>query len=106
MTTMVFLIPAALKDAGNAMAEAMGWGAPVFVQPLSPTGAEPETHWGFPARVSHEFQALWANPPPDAAALVAQIVTDTAEGIDTGAHWHTSIAAHKLMVVALPDDVL
>lgn len=103
MTTMVFLIPAALRDAGNAMAEAMGWGAPVFVQPLSPTGAVPPTHWGFPARVSPEFQAIWANPPSEAAALVAQIVTDTAEGVDTGAHWHAAIVARGLQAVAVED---
>lgn len=46
MTTMVFMIPAALRDAGNAMAGTMGWGAPVLVQPLSPSDDKPTTHWG------------------------------------------------------------
>jgi hypothetical protein len=105
MTTMIFIIPAAMRDAGNAMAEAMGWGGPVFVVPVSPTGAEPPTHWGFPAIVSQEFLALLANPPPDAAALVAQIDTDTAEGIDTGAHWQAAIAARGLVPVQSVGDL-
>lgn len=46
---------------------------------------------------------LSANPPPEAAALVAQIVTDTAEGIDTGAHWQAAIAARGLKGVLLGD---
>ena len=103
MTTMVFLIPAALRDAGNAMAEAMGWGGPVFVQPLSPSGDQPPTHWGFPAQVGASFLSLWANPPPEAAALVAQIETDTREGGDTATHWREVIAARGL-VVALPAE--
>lgn len=106
MTTRVFIIPADLRDAGNAMAESMGWGGPVFVQPLSADGREPITHWGFPAVVGAEFMALWANPPPEAAALVAQIDTDTREGGDTAGHWWDVLAARGLMVVAMPEGAL
>ena len=88
MTTMVFIIPAALRDAGNAMAETLGWGSPVFVQPLSPSGDVPPTHWGFP----------WADPPPDAASVIAG--ADVIEG-----EWAVVLSARGL-VVALPDDVL
>lgn len=99
MTTRVFMISAALRDAGDAMAAAMGWGGPVFVQPLSPTGAEPPTHWGFPAVVSEAFITLWDNPPPEAAALVAQIAVDTRDGDDTAGHWWAAIAAAGLQTM-------
>ena len=92
MTTRVFIIPADLRDAGNAMAEALGWGGPVFVQPLSADGQEPITHWGFPAVVNGEFIAMWANPPPEAAHLVAAVQIDTREGDDTAGHWWDVIA--------------
>ena len=86
MTTRVFIIPAEHKDAGNAMAEAMGWGAPVYVQPLSASGQEPVTYWGFPAVVGTEFLELWDNPPPEATDLIAVTHTDTREGEGTTSH--------------------
>ena len=91
MTTRVFIIPADLRDAGNAMAEALGWGGPVFVQPLSSDGLPPATHWGFPAVVNGEFIAMWDNPPPEAAQLVAAVQTDTRAGDDTAGHWRDVI---------------
>ena len=100
MTTRVFIIPAALRDAGNGMAEAMGWGGPVFVQPLSADGSAPPTHWGFPAVVGAEFMALWDDPPEEAADLVAAIEVDTREGDDTAGHWRDVLAERGLMVVA------
>ena len=105
MTTRVFIIPAALRDAGNAMAEAMGWGGPVFVQPLSADGQEPITHWGFPAVVGPEFVALWADPPEDAADLVAAVDIDTREGDDTAAHWRAVLDELGLQAVLLPRPV-
>jgi len=99
MTTRVFIIPAELKDAGNAMAEAMGLGGPVFVQPLSADGQEPITHWGFPAHVNAEFVALWADPPEEAADLVAAVDIHDREGDDTAGHWHDRIDALGLQVV-------
>ena len=99
MTTRVFVIPAELKDAGNAMAEAMGWGGPVFVQPLSADGQEPPTHWGFPAHVNAEFMALWSGPPEEAADLVAAVDIDDREGDDTAGHWRERRAELGLQVV-------
>ena len=104
MTTRVFIIPADLRDAGNAMAEALGWGGPVFVQPLSADGQEPITHWGFPAVVNGEFIAMWANPPPEAAHLVAAVQIDTREGDDTAGHWREVIDGLGLRSVIPPED--
>lgn len=96
MTTRVFIIPAAYRDAGNAMAMQMGWGGDVFVQPLSADGQEPITHWGFPAVVGAAFLAIWDNPPPEAAQLVAAVYTDDRDGMDTAGHWYDVIAAQGL----------
>lgn len=103
MTTRVFIIPAAYKDAGNAMAQQMGWGAPVFVKPLSADGQEPITHWGFPAIVGSEFMALWDNPPEEAAQLVAAVWTDDRDGDDTAGHWHATLEAMGLTAVQVDD---
>ena len=106
MTTRVFIIPAAYRNAGNTMAETLGWGSPVFVQPLSPTGQEPITHWGFPAVVNGEFIDLWGNPPPDAAQLVAAVQIDTRDGDDTAGHWRDVIKGMGLRGVALAEDII
>lgn len=106
MTTRVFIIPAAYRDAGNAMAEAMGWGGPVFVQPLSADGKEPVTHWGFPSVVGPEFLALWADPPDEAAALVSAVDIDTRDGDDTAGHWRAVLADRGLAVVRQEDGLI
>lgn len=105
MTTRVFIIPAAYRDAGNAMAMAMGWGEPVFVQPLSADGQEPITHWGFPAVVDSDFTELWSNPPEPAAELVDATYTDDREGMDTAGHWRDVLVDRGLMSAVL-DEVI
>ena len=106
MTTMVFLIPAALKDAGNAMAESMGWGSPVFVQPLSSDGKEPIEYWAFP----------WYEPPEDAvkfftkpsgkfADVASQVKTYTSKGDDVAGYWKSTLSRRKLSVVNLEDAI-
>lgn len=104
MITRVFIIPADLKDAGNAMAIQMGWGDPVFVQPLSATGQEPITHWGFPAVVGNAFMETWDNPPEEAAGLVAAVYTSDREGMDTASHWYAVLADQGLTTVELSSD--
>lgn len=106
MTTRVFIIPAEHRDAGNAMADQMGWGRPVFVHPLSADGQEPVTHWGFPAVVNVEFMALWANPPEETADLVAAVDIDDREGDDTAGHWWSRLAELGLQVVANDEDLI
>ena len=106
MTTRVFIIPADLKDAGNQMAMQMGWGVPVFVQPLSATGQEPITHWGFPAWISDKFPEIWDNPPEEAAGLVAAVYTDDRDGMDTAGHWYDVLADQGLKPVVMVEDTL
>ena len=106
MTTRVFVIPAELREAGNAVATALGWGGPVFVQPLSSDGQEPITHWGFPAHVNAEFMALWSDPPEEAADLVAAVDIDDRAGDDTTGHWRERIDALGLQVVVSDEGLI
>lgn len=78
MTLMsgVFILPAAMRDAGNAFGEQMGWGSPSYSIALSPTGAEPATHWGARADLYPGFFDLLGNPPegaPDFVFLVDEV---------------------------------
>lgn len=60
-TSAVLIAPAAYLDAANALAQAMGWstpGWPAYSVPLSPTGAEPATHWGLRTGASPTFAAM------------------------------------------------
>ena len=104
MTTRVFIIPADLKDAGDQMAMEMGWGVPVFVQPLSTTGQEPITYWGFPAVVGAEFLSIWDNPPEEAVGLVAATYTSDRDGIDTAGHWYAVLADQGLTAIELSSN--
>ena len=96
MTTRVFITPAEHLEAANAMAEAAGWGGPVFVQPLSASGVAPFTHWGFPAVMDEIFTEAWGRLPEDAAALLAASYVGDESGDDAVAHWRSALAAQEL----------
>jgi hypothetical protein len=53
----VLIIPAALREEGNAIAEAMGWGPDNYSVPLSATGQEPATHYGLHAYSNDQFKS-------------------------------------------------
>ena len=101
MTLMsgVFILPAAMRDAGNAFGEQMGWGSPSYSIPLSPTGAEPATHWGARADLYPGFFDLLGNPPEDALPLLDALVLDVRDIGDPYGHWSEVIAAQGLQVI-------
>jgi hypothetical protein len=104
MTTMVFLIPASLRDAGNTMAEAMGWGAPVFVQPLSSDGKEPVEYWAFPwLNPPENVIGFFAKPNGEFADIARQVKTYTSKGDDLSGYWKSTLSRIKLSVVNLED---
>ena len=106
MTTMVFLIPAALRDDGNAMAEAMGWGSPVFVQPLSSDEKEPIEYWGFPwLNPSDDVIDFFAKPSGKFADVASQVKTYTSKGDDVAGYWKSTLSRRKLSVVNLEDAI-
>jgi hypothetical protein len=99
LTSAVFILPAAWRDAGNALGENMGWGQNSYSVPLSPTGAEPPTHWGCRADLSSGFFDLLADPPAEAAPIIAELTLDTRETADPYSHWTDVLGAMGLQVV-------
>lgn len=56
----VLILPAAQQTIGNALAEVIGWPQESFSVALSPTGAEPATHYGYHAWAEQSFFDVWA----------------------------------------------
>lgn len=56
LKSAVLILPSALRDAGNAVAEAMGWGPDNYSIPLSPTAKTPATHYGLRSWVDDRFE--------------------------------------------------
>lgn len=67
MLSTVLILPDALRDEGNRMGAAMGWGPENFSVPLSADGSEPATHWGLHAWAADTFPDLMASEtiPPE-----------------------------------------
>ena len=105
-TSAVLILPAAYRDAGNALSAEMGW---------QPVGADPGTysiplctgdtltHWGCRADVTQGFIDMVENPPEDAAALVAVLVYDWRVTGDPHTHFLDVITANGLVVQ--PDPI-
>lgn len=74
----VLILPAALKDAGDAVAQAMGWGQIAYTIPL---GADDTvTHYACRADVSEQF-TRWIKgddplPDPSIAPVVSALIWD------------------------------
>jgi hypothetical protein len=58
MLSCVLILPEDQVATGNAVGEAMGWGPNNYSVPLSPTGAEPATHYGLHAWTDDAFKEL------------------------------------------------
>jgi hypothetical protein len=104
LTSAVFILPAAMRDAGNTLAENMGWGSNCYSVPLSPTGSAPATHWGARADVPQSFFDLLADPPAEAAPVLAELFLDTMENCDDR-RGHMDSAAAKQGLQVVENDV-
>lgn len=122
MIGLALILPAADRADGNALACALGHDVPpgaTFGVPLSPSGAEPATHYGTHTWVMPAFIDLLAGaaqgtlPDLDWAAfgltearvreLVAALVTSSVDdGADTIAHFDATAASAGLARIA-PD---
>ena len=58
MLSTVLILPAALRDTGNAVGEVMGWGPNNYSVALSATGNAPATHWGLHAWTDEKFKMM------------------------------------------------
>lgn len=105
MLSVVLIVPKALKAKADALAEAMGWGAPAYTVPVLTAGKV--THYGLQtwaapefvamveaAKAGHKPEALKAYPDADFAAVMAALIVSaraTSEG-----HFDAVLAEHGL----------
>lgn len=113
MRSCVLILPAALRDAGNALAEAMGWGSCNYSVPLSADGQEPATHYGLHAWVADTFLSLLEAagegimpegldyPAEDFASVVGALIASFRD--DSTGHFADVIEANSLQVIE-PED--
>lgn len=120
--SMTLILPAEHRDAGNAIAIALGHDVEpgyTYSVPLSATGVEPATHYGCRAWVQRGFALLVAmaqgtQPPegtaPDLIAMaqsvaaqwsdtIAALIADVRETSEPYQHWMDVLGAHGLAVV-------
>lgn len=113
----VLIAPAAMQAIANAFSEAMGWGPMVYSVALSPTGAEPATHYACRADLAEGFLAMLENAPEGAPPFIvtgikpdearpteidAFILIHMAERGEAFAHWSAVIADYGLRMVQEP----
>lgn len=114
MLSTVLMLPNTLVATGDAVAEAMGWGARNYSVPLSATGTAPATHYGLHAWTTESFRQMIETGyfPPELAqagvteaaframldALVSSFATDHA------GHFDVATADSGLVAVVAPRD--
>jgi hypothetical protein len=106
MTSAVLIIPADDLDAANAFGVEQGWGEGNFSVPLSPTGAEPTTHWGCRAEVGPIFIEMVENPSPENEPLVAALIYSFSDSLAPYDHWVEVLAEQSLTIIVPPDQSL
>lgn len=86
MNSAIMTVPAAYRDAANAFAAGMGWGANNYSVAMSDTGNAPVTHWSCSATVGQGFIDLLANPPIEALPILA--VVNISISVESYGHEH------------------
>lgn len=96
MTSAVLIVPAADRDMANAFGESMGWGPNNYSVALTSDGTT-ISHYGCRADVGQTFLDLMANPPPEAAPVIAVLISDFQEA-DGYSHFHQVIAGLNMSI--------
>jgi hypothetical protein len=98
MTSAVLIIPAAMRDAANAVGMAMNWGPDNYTIPLSIDGVG-VTHYGCRTDVSQEFIAMLETPPPIPGVedVIAALIVDLSETLAPWDHADAAFAAAGLV---------
>lgn len=94
----VLILPAAYREAGNALAEAIGWGPDNYSIALTDNG-ETITHYAVSTCVDQQFADWLQNPPPEAEGagpLLAVLIADLQPRSDDGAHARAVFAINNL----------
>lgn len=105
MLDVVLIVPEALKARADALAAAMGWGAPAYTVPLLTAGEV--THWGLQTwaptaivamvergKAGHKPEALAAFPDADFAAVMAGLIMSARA--ESQGHFDAVLAEHGL----------
>jgi hypothetical protein len=102
MNSTILILPAAMRDAGNAVAEAMGWGPDNYSVPLSADGSAPATHYGLHAWTDDQFKG-WVEgtaPLPDgmdaAVPVIAALIASFRTSGEPRQHFHEVLSANGL----------
>lgn len=103
MLSVVLIVPEATKAKADALAEAMGWGAPAYTVPVLTSGIV--THWGLQtwvqpsflqmveaAKAGHKPAALAAFPDADFAEVIAALIVSARE--EAMGHFDDVLAEH------------
>ena len=100
MTSAVLIIPAAMRDAANAVGAAMNWGPDNYTIPLSSDGVS-VTHYGCRTYVSQEFITMLETPPdiPGVTEVIAALIVDLSETFAPWDHADAAFAAAGLVRV-------
>ena len=105
----VLILPAADREAGNAMATTMGWqpeGAVpgTYSVPLYTDGVL--THWGCRPVVTQSFIDMIENPTPETEPLISKLIYDFRDNCDGYTHFSEIIEANRLTrEVTLVDEL-
>jgi hypothetical protein len=98
--SIVGILPVAMRAAGNALGTALGWQPPsgdTFNMAASSDGLT-ATHYGFRVNVdvAGEFMSALANPPPEAAPILAAMILDQSTTLYGAEHFNTVCSANGL----------
>lgn len=104
--SLVLIVPAALKDAANAMGQAIGWTGDNLTVALSASGNEPATHFGCHAW-AQDIAVAWltGTPIPESMGvdqsqvngLLSQIVASVdADGLQGREHFDAVVLSNNL----------
>ena len=97
----VLILPAAYRDAGNALSAEMGW-QPVDAVPgtysVPLLTGDMLTHWGCRADVTQGFIDMVENPTPETQPLVNVLIYDWRVTGDPHTHFLDVITANGLTV--------
>lgn len=95
----VLILPAAYREAGNAMAAEMGW-QPVDAVPgtysVPLMTADVLTHWGCRGDVTQSFIDMVENPTPETQPLIDELIYDFRVTGDPYQHFMDIIEANGL----------
>ena len=97
----VLILPAAYREAGNALSASMGWqpeGAVPGTYSVPLMTGDVLTHWGCRADVTQSFMDMVANPTEETQPLIDVLIYDFRVTGDPYSHFMDIITANNLTI--------